>query len=60
MDKKDIAEQSYQNGYKQGVKDAAEKFAERLKISLDTQDLYVISNEDIDEICKEITEGNYD
>ena len=39
------------------IKETAEKFAERLKLSLDKNDLYVYSNDDIDEICKEITEG---
>jgi hypothetical protein len=38
-------------------KETAEKFAEMLKLSLDKNDLYVYSNDDINEICKELTEG---
>lgn len=44
MDKKDIAEQSYSNGYKQGVKD----FAEKLKAILEDE-CYLVFEETINQ-----------
>lgn len=56
---------AYELGYKESknrvVKETAEKFAERLKsIAKDKLELYgwqMVDIDDIDEICKEITEG---
>ena len=52
MDKQDIAEQAYKNGYKQALKD----FAERLKGYL-THPFDNSLHSVIDGICEVLTEG---
>lgn len=54
----------WQDGYEQGKKETAEKFAERLKSEMQERDYMgvkykqgVFTDSDIDEICKEIKEG---
>lgn len=56
MDKIDIAEQAYKNGYLQALKD----FVERLKykdLCVPLKDEFIIiCKKDIEEICRELTE----
>lgn len=62
---KDLAEsnaKTYETAYERGSKETAEKFAERLKEVGELhyyfgEQRYDIATDDIDEICKEITEG---
>ena len=61
MNKQDIAEQSYKNGYVQGVKDFAKKLKElsqvqEVKTIFGGAKIYYIGDEGLNEIAKEITE----
>lgn len=59
MDKQDIAERAYINGYEKGKRETAEKFAERVKMAFYYEFDELIPSimaDKIDEICKEIKE----
>ena len=56
MNKQDIAEQPYTNGYAQGVKDMAEKLRKIAKVNLEVYRQLVVYIGDINGIVKELTE----
>ena len=67
MDKWTVAEEAYKNGYEKGFQDGIKKFIDRLTDVADLMSFYsyfdqkwVISQEQIDNISKELTERKED
>lgn len=60
MNKQDIAERAYINGYKKGVEDFAQKLNREYELYYDEDETFIgCLRKEISEIVKELTEVSY-
>lgn len=67
MDKKDVVEQAYKNGYIEGIKKFAKRLKERSQSFLDgdpsvtgTEVVRAVTNQDLDKLVEELQNGDND